>query len=45
MRGEANEAGGTPLPKKLGVEEGAKVAAADDTWSGLKLVVRRELRG
>ena len=54
----------TPLPRKLGVKEGARVAwlaalparlplglvdvrvaAIDATWSGLKLVVRRELRG
>ena len=31
---------GTPLPRNL-----VKVCAIDDTWSGLKLVTRRELRG
>ncbi len=31
---------GTPLAKKLG-----KVCAVSEVWSGLKLVVRVELRG
>lgn len=43
---------GTPLPKKLGFAEGQsvcyvnqpEVCAIDETWSGLRLVVRRELR-
>jgi len=34
---------GTPLAKKLGFTD-VKVCAVDDVWSGLKLVVRRELR-
>ncbi len=45
---------GTPLHRKLGFREGqraalvnaldTKVCAIDATWSGLRLVVRRELR-
>jgi hypothetical protein len=39
---------GTPLAKKLGIAEGAlvdiKVCAVDETWSGLKLVIRRTRR-
>ena len=46
---------GTPLPQKLGIKEGSKVAlvdapkgnkvcAIDDTWSGLRLVIRKEHR-
>jgi hypothetical protein len=35
---------GTPLAKKLGVKEGHrvdnKVCAIDETWSGLRLVIR-----
>ena len=35
---------GTPLPRKLGIVD-VKVAAIDETSSGLKLVWRREMRG
>lgn len=35
---------GTPLASMLGVKPGIKVCAVSGTWSGLKLVVRRELR-
>ena len=46
---------GTPLPNKLGIRDGHVVAlvdapdhlrdiAVDDDWSGLKLMVRKELR-
>ena len=41
---------GTPLPQKLGIKDGHTVvllaapADFDDTWSGLRLVWRRELR-
>jgi hypothetical protein len=36
---------GTPLAKKLGIAAGARVVVLDDeTWSGLKLVVRKALR-
>jgi hypothetical protein len=40
---------GNPLPQKLGIKDGArlaqglvdnKVCAVDDTWSGLRFVVR-----
>ena len=34
---------GTPLAKKLGFVD-VNVCAVDDEWSGLKLVVRKELR-
>jgi hypothetical protein len=40
---------GKPLVQKLGIEEGMRVAvkvcAVSEVWSGLKLVVRKELRG
>lgn len=39
---------GTPLPTKLGIRDGHRVAiqvcAIDETWSALRLVIRRELR-
>ena len=35
---------GTPLAKKLGIKPDASVCAVDEVWSGLKLVVRKELR-
>jgi hypothetical protein len=45
---------GKPLTEKLGIRAGmvitviglvdVKVCAVDGTWSGLKLVIRRELR-
>ena len=42
---------GTPLTTKLGIKEGYanrlvdnKVCAIDETWSGLRLVIRREDR-
>jgi len=34
---------GTPLAQKLGIKAG-HVCAVDEVWSGLKLVVRKELR-
>jgi hypothetical protein len=40
----------TPLPKKLGIKEGRKVAVVhaphsfEKTWSGLRLVIRLALR-
>jgi hypothetical protein len=36
---------GTPLAKKLGIKPGMTVCAVDAVWSGLKLVIRKELRG
>jgi hypothetical protein len=37
---------GASLPGKLGIQAGAriKVCAVDETWSGLKLVIRKENR-
>lgn len=36
---------GTPLARKLGIQAGGiKVCAVSDVWSGLKLVVRKELK-
>jgi hypothetical protein len=36
---------GTPLARKLGIQAGSiKVCAVSDVWSGLKLVVRKELK-
>ena len=36
---------GTPLVKKLGIKAGhRKVCAIDETWSGLRLVIRLEHR-
>jgi hypothetical protein len=39
---------GAPLAKKLGFKPAhfvdIKVCAVDETWSGLKLMVRKELR-
>ena len=34
---------GRPLAKKPGIKEGT-VVAVDETWSGLRHVVRKELR-
>ncbi len=45
--GPATGYSGTPLPRKLGIKAGLvdnKVCAIDQVWSGLRLVIRRELR-
>jgi hypothetical protein len=40
-----NSARGSPLARKLGIKEGQRVACAiDETWSGLRLVIRRKDR-
>lgn len=47
MCADVNTATKTPLPKKLGVKEGAKVAwsGAPGLYEQLLVVVRKELRG